>query len=153
MRLKFFDIKHLAKISQNWKKIILLPIFSSQTFTQTRLYPYEVERFSQHVISKYHQCSKCLEERTLHSTLTRTQKAHSQRALPILKTALRFYKKFSWYLCGYQVGTRQVSHEAMTLAFLEMACLHLMGILFLELHKFLHSGTCSLKVSRRSLRQ
>jgi len=44
------------------------------------------------------------------------------------------------------VGTRQVSHEAMTLAFWEMACLQPMGILFFKLHKIFHSGTCSLKV-------
>ncbi len=93
VRFKIFDIKNLAKISQNWKTIILLGVFSSQTFTQTGLYPYEFERFSQHVSSKYHQCSKCREGRTLHSTLIRTQKAHSQRALPILKTALSFYNK------------------------------------------------------------
>jgi hypothetical protein len=128
MRFKIFDIKHLTKISQIWKSKILLGVFSSQTFTQTGLYPYEFERFSQHFTSKYHQSSKSRKGRTLHSTLTQTQKAHSQRALPILKTALRFYKKFSWYLCEYQVGTRQVSHEAITLAFWEMACLHLMGI-------------------------
>jgi hypothetical protein len=82
MRLKFFDIKNLTKISQNWKKKILLGVFSSQTFTQTGLYPYGFESISQHVTSKYNQCSKCREGRTLHSTLTRTQKAHSQKPLP-----------------------------------------------------------------------